>query len=144
MARYILYVLLILSTVGCVKNDDHINPISFSNIVGTYVGNGKLCIYAEESQDTICNDEVQNTIKIAIPKHESIRIYDTSDNVDSILLSYQKLNIINTQPVHVFKGEYADFTITLNFEESNKSIHLIKQNTNNSPQSYYFSGIKLK
>lgn len=144
MVRYILYVLLMLSTLGCVKNDDHINPIPFSHIVGTYVGNGKICTYTEELQDTICNDEVQNTIKIAIPNHGTIRLYDTTHNVDSILLSYQKLDIINLQPVHIFKGEHSDFTITLNFEESNNSIHLIKQNTNNSPQSYYFNGIKLR
>lgn len=144
MIKYFLYISVLFSMFSCVKNNETLDAIIYNKIVGNYTGTDMICTWNEEALDTTCINNNENKVTVVIPNLSSIRISDINGQMDSINLTYIKSSTNNQQWIHSFEGNDNNAIITLEYQESLQSIKILKKETNDSQQSYFFEGVKTK
>lgn len=140
---FLLLVFIVCFISSCVVEDENVLEIPFTNVVGTYKGESRICKPTTMSQDSTCGQGFSNTMKIILFSNNAIIIEDQNDVFGKVRLTYIKTDFVNGNKHISFESTESGMDFKLLFNETTLEINVAHTFPNGSNIIIdYFAGKK--
>lgn len=132
---------LLLFSYSCTDADNNAVQIRFAKIVGSYIGESKICKEKITSLDTTCSNVVFNKMKVILYDNISIIVEDEQNIYGKNKLTYTADTTILDETIFIFDSQEVTKKMKLFYYKNAGEIKVSHPSANGS-QSWidYFNG----